>query len=221
MAAGDLVFGGGTGTFADHALARAGQLAAIPERIPFDQCVALPLAGTTALECLEAAESSPCTSILINGASGGVGTFAIQLARILGLHVTAVVSPRDAARAASLGAEVTTDYTGQDFTSTASTYDIAFDLVGNTEASVGNATRGHFFPHPVRVSLASAPPRRSRATMSSPRIHLPHYPRSDVGPAADDEGPGVTRPGIGDHPRRLGMVARFVSVSERLGEVLR
>jgi len=68
---------------------------------------------------------------LINGASGGVGTFAIQLARALGLHVTAVVSPRNAARAASLGAEVTIDYTGQDFTTTAGGYDIVFDLVGN------------------------------------------------------------------------------------------
>ena len=128
---GDLVFGEGTGTFADHALARAGQLAPIPERVTFEQAAALPLAGTTALECLEAAESSPGMSILINGASGGVGTFAIQLARVLGLHVTAVVSPRNAAQAASLGAEVTIDYTGQDFTSTASSYDIVFDLVGN------------------------------------------------------------------------------------------
>ncbi len=78
--AGDRVFGEGTGTFADHAVARADQLAAIPDGITFEQAAALPLPGTTALGCLEAAEPAPGMRILINGASGGVGTFAIQLA---------------------------------------------------------------------------------------------------------------------------------------------
>ena len=74
---------------------------------------------------------SPGERILINGASGGVGTFAIQLATALGLHVTAVCSARNAALARSLGADVTLDYTSEDFCATAERYAVVLDLVGN------------------------------------------------------------------------------------------
>jgi NADPH:quinone reductase-like Zn-dependent oxidoreductase len=128
--AGDLVFGEGIGTFANHAVARADRLAAIPSGTGFDAAAAVPLAATTASLCINAAEPTPGSSILINGASGGVGTFAIQLAKSKGLHVTAVVSTRNVAQAEGLGADRVIDYRtdpviGDD------TYDVVVDLVGN------------------------------------------------------------------------------------------
>lgn len=130
-APGDRVLGQGTGTFAEYAVARADQLALLPVGVDTDQAAALPLAGSTALQCLEAAEPSAGSSILINGASGGVGTFALQLARSTGLHVTAVVSPRNAEQARALGADDVVDYTQQDFASAGEGYDVVLDLVGN------------------------------------------------------------------------------------------
>ncbi len=128
--AGDKVFGEGIGTFASHAVARADQLAAIPGGTDFEDAAAVPLAATTASLCINAADPTPGSSILINGASGGVGTFAIQLAKARGLHVTAVVSTRNLAQAEDLGADRVIDYTtasviGDD------TYDVVVDLVGN------------------------------------------------------------------------------------------
>ena len=75
----------------------------IPTGMGFDEAATLPLAATTALLCLDAADPAPGDSILVNGASGGVGTFAIQLAKARGLQVTAVVSPRNTALARLLG----------------------------------------------------------------------------------------------------------------------
>ena len=126
--AGDLVFGEGIGTFAQHAVARADQLAAIPSGTDFDVAAAVPLAATTASLCINAADPAPGSSILINGASGGVGTFAIQLAKSRGLHVTAVVSTRNVAQAEGLGADRVIDYR---IDSVNGTYDVVVDLVGN------------------------------------------------------------------------------------------
>lgn len=128
---GDLVLGEGTGTFAERAVAKADQLAAVPDGLSVEHAAALPLAGTTAMDCLEAAEPGPGARVLVNGASGGVGTFAVQLARHLGLHVTAVVSSRNATLARELGAEKVVDYTSDDFTNMGETYDVVLDLVGN------------------------------------------------------------------------------------------
>jgi NADPH:quinone reductase-like Zn-dependent oxidoreductase len=128
---GDRVFGQGVATFAEHAVARADEIAAIPGRLTVDQAAALPLAGSTALQCLEEARALPGSRLLINGASGGVGTYAIQIARTMGLHVTAVVSPRNVGQARRLGAEEVVDYTTDDFTSSGQRYDVVLDLVGN------------------------------------------------------------------------------------------
>jgi NADPH:quinone reductase-like Zn-dependent oxidoreductase len=128
---GDAVFGEGTGTFADYALASADQLAAVPAGMPFDQAAALPLAATTALLCLDETGLTPGGEVLVNGASGGVGTFAVQLAKAMGLHVTAVVSTRNVPLVRSLGADEVVDYTVTDFTRTGRTYDAVVDLVGN------------------------------------------------------------------------------------------
>lgn len=128
---GDRVFGEGTATLADHVVVPADQLAPIPTGMGFDEAAALPLAATTALLCLHVADPAPGDSVLINGASGGVGTFAVQLAKALGLHVTAVVSHRNATLARSLGADVVVDYATEDFTRCGVQYDVVVDLVGN------------------------------------------------------------------------------------------
>jgi NADPH:quinone reductase-like Zn-dependent oxidoreductase len=128
---GDAVFGEGVGTFADYAVASADQLAEIPDGTLFDQAAVLPLAANTALLCLDETRAEPGGAILVNGASGGVGTFAVQAAKAMGLHVTAVVSPRNVPLAQSLGADEVVDYTVTDFTRTDRRYDAVVDLVGN------------------------------------------------------------------------------------------
>ncbi len=128
---GDAVLGEGIGTFAQHTVVPAEQIAAVPEGLPFDAAAALPLAATTALLCIDAAEAEPGCTVLINGASGGVGTFALQLARIRQLRVTAVVSSRNAELARRLGADHVVDYTTSDFTRDGRRYDVVIDLVGN------------------------------------------------------------------------------------------
>lgn len=128
---GDAVFGEGIGTFADYAVASADQLAAVPSGTSFQEAATLPLAATTALLCLEEARLKPGSSVLVNGASGGVGTFVVQVAKTRGLHVTAVVSTRNIALARSAGADAVIDYTTTDFTRTGHTYDAVVDLVGN------------------------------------------------------------------------------------------
>jgi NADPH:quinone reductase-like Zn-dependent oxidoreductase len=128
---GDAVFGEGIGTFADYAVASAEQLAALPAGTSFQEAAAVPLAATTALLCLDEAALEPGGSVLINGASGGVGTFAVQAAKTRGLHVTVVASTRSISLVRSLGAEAVFDYTTTDFTRTGHTYDAVVDLVGN------------------------------------------------------------------------------------------
>jgi NADPH:quinone reductase-like Zn-dependent oxidoreductase len=128
---GDAVFGEGTGTFARHAVVPADRLAAIPHGVAFEQAAALPLAATTALLCLNAGAPVAGSTVLVNGASGGVGTFALQLAGTMRLRTTAVVSPRNADLARRLGAEHVIDYTTQDFTRSGQRYDLVIDLVGN------------------------------------------------------------------------------------------
>ena len=128
---GDAVFGEGAGTLAEHAVAPADQLAAIPNGVTFEQAAALPLAATAAHLCLSAADPEPGSSILINGASGGVGTFAIQMAKSKQMHVTAVVSARNTELARRLGADQIIDYTKHDFTHDHGQYDVVLDLVGN------------------------------------------------------------------------------------------
>lgn len=128
--AGDEVFGEGVGTFAQHAVARADQLAAVPGGTDIHAAAALPLAATTAWLCVNAADPAPGSSILINGASGGVGTFAIQFAASRGLAVTAVVSTRNVAQAERLGADRVIDYT-TDPVPGHHDYDVVVDLVGN------------------------------------------------------------------------------------------
>jgi len=131
---GDAVFAEvpGGGACAEYVAASQDLLAAKPDAVSFERAAAIGTAGTTALEGLrDVGGVGSGSALLINGGSGGVGTFAIQIGKALGAHVTAVCSPRYLEQARSLGADVVIDYTAQDFTDGAGSYDVIFDLVGN------------------------------------------------------------------------------------------
>lgn len=129
---GDVVFGAGRGAFAQYACARERHLARMPEGVSFEQAASLPIAGITALQALrDRARVLPEQSVLINGAAGGVGTFAVQIAKILGAQVTGVCSAHNIGLVQSIGADFTIDYTREDFTRSLDRYDAIFDLVGN------------------------------------------------------------------------------------------
>ena len=129
---GDAVFGAAKGSFAEYACAAASHLALKPEEISFEQAACLPIAGITALQGLrDKGKVQTGQSVLINGAAGGVGTFAVQIAKSLGAHVTGVCSTRNVEFLRSIGADEAIDYTHEDFARSAQHYDLLFDLVGN------------------------------------------------------------------------------------------
>ncbi|MEV4655920.1 NAD(P)-dependent alcohol dehydrogenase [Micromonospora sp. NPDC049301] len=132
---GDAVFGDlgdANGAFAEYVCVRETLVAAKPANLTPQQAAALPLAGITALMGLcDVAQVEPGHRVLINGASGGVGTLAVQLATVLGASVTGVCSTRNVDLVSSLGADHVFDYTRDDFTHDTRRYDIVFDLVGN------------------------------------------------------------------------------------------
>lgn len=132
--AGDAVFGTARGAFAEYACAKEKQIACKPEGVSFAQAAALPIAGVTALQALrDRAQLLAEQTVLINGAAGGVGTSAVQIAKILGARVTGVCSTRNVELVQSIGADFTIDYTREDFTQSLERYDAIFDLVGNRE----------------------------------------------------------------------------------------
>jgi NADPH:quinone reductase-like Zn-dependent oxidoreductase len=130
---GDEVYGElESGTFAEFVAAPAALLARKPVNLSFEQAATVPLSGMTALLGLRDAGSvKPGQRVLINGASGGVGTFAVQIAKALGAEVTAVASARNAELVRSLGADHVIDYGRDDFTLGTTRYDVIFDLIGN------------------------------------------------------------------------------------------
>jgi NADPH:quinone reductase-like Zn-dependent oxidoreductase len=129
---GDEVFGTAPGALAQYALATDTKLVPKPANLSFEQAAAVPVAALTALQGLrDKGRARPGDTVLINGASGGVGTFAVQIARAMDLHVTGVCSGRNVARVRALGAKHVIDYTREDFTRGSARYDIVLDLVGN------------------------------------------------------------------------------------------
>ncbi len=129
---GDEVFGEHPGAFAEYVCAPEDVVARRPAGTTFEESAAVPLAANTALTALrDVARVEPGQTVLVNGASGGVGTFAVQLAHATGAHVTAVCSARNADLARSLGAEHVVDYRTHDFTRDGTRYDVVYDLVGN------------------------------------------------------------------------------------------
>ena len=129
---GDAVFGTCKGACAEFVSAPAGTLALKPARLTFEQAAALPTSGLAALHALrDAGRVRPGQQVLINGASGGVGTFAVQLAKAFGAEVTGVCSSGNVSPVRSLGADHVIDHTRQDFTQCARRYDLILDNVEN------------------------------------------------------------------------------------------
>ena len=124
------------GSFAEYACVPEGMLAVKPGGVTFDQAAAAPVAALTALQGLrDKARVRAGQKVLINGAAGGVGTFAVQIAKWLGADVAGVCSTRNADLVRSIGADRVIDYTQQDFTTDGSRYDLIFDCVGNHSLS--------------------------------------------------------------------------------------
>jgi NADPH:quinone reductase-like Zn-dependent oxidoreductase len=129
---GDAVFGEADGAFAEYVSAPDDAVDSKPANLTFEQAAAVPLAGATALMGLrDAAHVQPGQRVLINGASGGVGTFAVQIGKSLGAEVTGVCSARNADMVRSIGADHVIDYASEDFTRNGHRYHVVFDLVGN------------------------------------------------------------------------------------------
>jgi NADPH:quinone reductase-like Zn-dependent oxidoreductase len=130
---GDEVFGGAEGAFGQYVTVReAGAITAKPAGVSFDEAAATPIAAITALEGLrDLAHVRPGQRVLINGASGGVGTYAVQIAKAYGAQVTGVCSTRNLEMVRAIGADHVIDYTRDDFTRAPQRYDLIFDLIGN------------------------------------------------------------------------------------------
>ena len=126
--AGDEVFGSGMGGFAEYACIREDNLVPKPAAMTFEQVAAVPVAGITALEALrDHGRLQTGQQVLINGASGGVGTFAVQIAKALGAHVTGVCSERNVEMVRSIGADHVIDYTKECFWQSGKEYDLIVD----------------------------------------------------------------------------------------------
>jgi NADPH:quinone reductase-like Zn-dependent oxidoreductase len=129
---GDEVFGAGAGAWAEYSVARAARIALKPANISFEEAATVPIAGLTALQALrDHGQVQPGQKVLINGASGGVGTFAVQLAKAFEADVTAVCSTRNVEQARALGADRVVDYTKEDFTDLGVGHDLMVDIAGS------------------------------------------------------------------------------------------
>jgi NADPH:quinone reductase-like Zn-dependent oxidoreductase len=130
--AGDEVFGTTLGAWAEYAPAREVRLVHKPATVSFEEAAAVPIAATTALQALrDHGRVQPGQKVLINGASGGVGTFAVQIAKSFGAEVAAVCSPRNVDLARSLGADHVVDYMKEDFTQRDDRFDVVIDIAGS------------------------------------------------------------------------------------------
>jgi NADPH:quinone reductase-like Zn-dependent oxidoreductase len=128
----DEVFGLCCGAFAEYACASESKLGRKQESVTFEQAASVPIAGLTALQGLrDKGKIQPGQKVLINGAAGGVGTFAVQIAKSFAANVTGVCSTRNVALVRSIGADRVIDYTREDFTKKAERYDLILDCVAN------------------------------------------------------------------------------------------
>jgi NADPH:quinone reductase-like Zn-dependent oxidoreductase len=136
LRAGDQVFGWCAGAFAEYAAANENQFVKKPANLTFEQAAAIGVSASTALQLLrDDGKVRPGQKVLINGASGGVGTFAVQIAKALGAEVTGVTSTKNLEMVRSIGADHVIDYTRDDFTKSAGRYDLILDNVGNHSMS--------------------------------------------------------------------------------------
>jgi NADPH:quinone reductase-like Zn-dependent oxidoreductase len=187
---GDEVYGGRNGAFAEYLTAREDRaIVRKPSNVSFEQAASVPIAALTALQSLrDHGQLKAGQKVLINGASGGVGTFAVQIAKSMGAEVTGVCSTRNVDLVRSLGADHVIDYTQENFTEGAERYDLILDMVGNHSllalgdvmqpdgklVIVGGSSEGNFLGAMTRpinafllspfVSRARPATRRSRAS---------------------------------------------------------
>ena len=132
LAPGDEVFGTGLGAWAEYAVAREPRLVRKPANVSFAEAAAVPIAAITALQALrDHGRVEAGQKVLINGAAGGVGTYAVQLAKHFGADVTAVCSTQNVELVRSLGADRVVDYTQEDFTRLSDRYDLMLDVAGS------------------------------------------------------------------------------------------
>ncbi len=134
---GDEVFGGGSGAFAEYVTVREDRALVLkPANMTFEQAASVPIAAITALQALrDKGKIKSGQKVLINGASGGVGTFAVQIAKSFGAEVTGVCSTRNVEMVRSIGADHVFDYTKEDYTESGKRYDLIIDMVGNHSLS--------------------------------------------------------------------------------------
>lgn len=151
---GDAVFGEiATGGFAEFVRAPEGALASKPTNLSFEQAAAVPMAAGTALQALrDRGRVQAGQQVLVIGASGGIGTFAVQIAKAFGAHVTGVCSGRNVELVRSIGADEVIDYTAEDVTSGARRYDLVLDIVGDRSLS---ALRRALVPRGTLVVVGS------------------------------------------------------------------
>ena len=158
---GDEVFGGKTGAFAEYVCPRANRAVALkPANLTFEEAASVNIAGITALQALrDKGKIQPGQKVLINGASGGVGTFAVQIAKSFGADVTGVCSTRNVDLVRSLGADHVIDYTKEDFAKGAERYDVILDNVPNHSLS---ECRAILNPNGKYVMIGGGGPNDSR-----------------------------------------------------------
>lgn len=173
---GDEVFGdlsGDWGGFAEYVCARENALAPKPASMTFEQAAAIPQAGLLALQGLRAmGRIQPGQKLLINGAGGGVGTFAIQMAKLYGFEVTAVDSSEKLDMLRSMGAEHVIDYTQEDFTHNVQRYDLILDV--KTNRSMFDYARA-LSPNGIYVTVGGSTARLLQALLLGPWISMTRH----------------------------------------------
>ena len=182
---GDHVFGACTGSFAEYAIARESSLVLKPANVPFEQAGAVGIAAFTAIQSLrDWGQIQPGHKVLINGAAGGVGTYAVQLAKVWGAEVTAVCSTRNVDMVRSIGSDHVVDYTKGDFTLGTQRYDLMIDIIGNHSLS---RTRRVLVPKGILVMVGGPKgrwikplDRLLRALVSSPFVSQKMVSRTAV-----------------------------------------
>lgn len=173
---GDEVFGEAEGAYAEYATSSESKLALKPSSLSYEEAAAVPVAAIPALQGLRVKPVQPGDAVLINGASGGVGTFAVQIAKASGAEVTAVCSTRNLDLVRALGADHAIDYTREDFTTSGLLYDVILDLVG--DRPLGRCRRAL---KPGGVYISSAGQRGGRWLGVLPRLlSMPFVFRSSL-----------------------------------------
>ena len=197
---GDEVFGTGGAAWAEYAAAREVRLVPKPPNVSFEEAAAVPIAALTALQALrDHGQLEPGQKVLINGASGGVGTYAVQIAKALGADVTAVCSTRNVEQARALGADRVIDYSQEDFTELDIRHDLLIDIAGSKPFS---KLRRVLTPEARVVIVGAKFPGRGLGPSGS------HGQDAPLGPGQEPEGEVLHREDHEGRPRGHAGTAR-------------